>query len=38
MKQRVSVLLVTLMLVVSLAACAEKETVNKEDTTGIHRK
>lgn len=38
MTQRVSVLLVTLMLAASLAACAEKETVNKEDTTGIHRK
>lgn len=37
MKQRVSVLLVTLMLAASLAACAEKETVNKEDTTGITR-
>ena len=35
MKQRVSVLLVTLMLAASLAACAEKETVNKEDTTGL---
>ena len=33
MKRRLSVLLVTLMLATSLAACAEKKTVNNDDTT-----